>query len=225
MGVAGSGSKPVVTYVTSQGTSGNLTTYTFSSVSLGTPKANRLVVVLVQAGNGSTSTLRPLSSGTIAGVATTVHTGVSDNGGGGGNHVNIDMMSAVVPTGSTGQITVTFTGANTNCQIHVYNILRYADATPTVYTDVDATGAPVVAVTASHPNGVAIGGAICRTTTRTYTVTTDGPFPVTEDADTSPESGTGTVAVHLDDAGGSPNITFTPSGSTVDQVAMVAVWE
>lgn len=88
-----------------------LTTYTFSSVSLGAAASTRVIVVFVQ---GVRSSGASVSSCTVGGVsATRIETESSTNFPGA-------LFTAVVPSGTTGDIVVTFNGTMSECAIGVY---------------------------------------------------------------------------------------------------------
>lgn len=118
-------SPTVLTFQTSTGSTSNLTTYTFSSVAIGTAATDRLVIVAVywESGSGSIS----LASGTIGGV--TADISITRSGS-----IACALMTARVPTGTTATITVTLSGGATKCAIGVWSATGVVSATP------DATG-------------------------------------------------------------------------------------
>lgn len=87
----------------------NLTTYTFSSVSFGYSTNDRLIVVLVDSARTGASNL---SSATIGGVSATVYSAV-------GNNTTSAIAYAVVPSGSTGDVVLTFASQQARAAIGV----------------------------------------------------------------------------------------------------------
>jgi hypothetical protein len=95
----------------------NLTTYTYTSHAIGGPG---LIVVCA---SGIRAAVTNLSSGTIGGVAATVHTSSNSQN-------PIGIMSRVVASGTTATITVTWSGGFFGCGIHVFRVEGYKSATP-----------------------------------------------------------------------------------------------
>jgi hypothetical protein len=101
----------VLTYQTTTFTAGSTSPFTFSSLAIGTAAANRYVIV----GIAGTATPSAVASVTIGGVtATPVVSQVA------GNSVAA-IYIALVPTGTTATIVVTFTGATQKCSIGVWS--------------------------------------------------------------------------------------------------------
>lgn len=95
-------------------------TYTFSSIDLGVPSSGRLIIVAIGANCGGTS--QTITGVTIGGISATidiqrVNSGNSQNG-------NATIASAIVPTGTSGDIVVTLTGAIMDCAISAYRAAR-----------------------------------------------------------------------------------------------------
>lgn len=221
---SGSGGLPAITYVTSYASTSNATTYSFSSSSIGTASADRLVVVVVENGVIGASAARTLSSGTIGGVSATVHTGTSDADTGPANPVAVDMMSLVVASGTTATIAVTLSGLASCCKISIYTVTGYRSTTPTVYTGAGTLTAQTVAITGSHPYGAGIGGAVSSATATTFSLSTDGPA-IVEDSDSVIRSGITGCAGSMAGVANTPTVTFDPaSASVVAVAAMMAVW-
>jgi hypothetical protein len=113
--VSGSAPPPANAWIGATNLTTNLTTYTFTAASLGTAHADRYVIVGVASVAGFA---RTISSATIGGVAATLNH--NQNLGFTGR-----IISAAVPTGATGDVVLTFSGAMTSCAIGVwaaYNI-------------------------------------------------------------------------------------------------------
>jgi len=114
-----SGGGPIeATYLTSVGSSTSLNAYTFTSVPLGAASAHRTIVVAI-ASRGHTS----ISSVTIAGSTATVAADVNGFTGGAGNN-RAAVCYATVPTGTDGDVTVTYAGGTgaRNCFLWFWHI-------------------------------------------------------------------------------------------------------
>lgn len=117
---------------------GNLSSYTFSGVAIGTAAATRRVVVcLALDGAGG----RTVSAVTVGGVsASQVDTAANTN-------LLCDMWVATVPTGTTGDIVVTVTGGQvTRCMYAVYALYNTLSATASFNGD-DITSAYSISAT------------------------------------------------------------------------------
>ncbi len=100
----------------------NLTTYSFAGQSLGAEDSTRRIVVVVH-WDDSIDT-RTLSSVTIAGVGATIHR--QGNGGATGCAI----ASALVPTGTSGTISFTLSGAADRGAIGVYRAINEVNSSP-----------------------------------------------------------------------------------------------
>jgi len=103
---------PTVEYITSTSSSSDLTTYTFSSVSLGDIGQSRKIIVVVYA--AAISSPRSVSSVSVAG--TSASSVVANNSTG----VECSIWIADVPSGTTGNVVVTMTAQFSVCGISVY---------------------------------------------------------------------------------------------------------
>jgi hypothetical protein len=100
----------------------NLTTYTFSAVSLIEPSSTRAVIVLITADNGA-GNFRSISSVTIGGVSATLYENVSTT----------DCAAAavaVVPSGLSVDVVVTMSGGSTGMAIAVWQMDNYQSIVP-----------------------------------------------------------------------------------------------
>lgn len=137
-----------VTYITTTLNTSASTSHSFTGVSLGTPSADRYVVV----GTCGTSAANyTLSSASIGGVSATVHLTGSMAG----------FFGALVPTGSTGNIVFT-TSASTGVGIVVYVLNALQSTTPTGTNSAIGTSSPQTINVTSAANGVAIGYGCAR---------------------------------------------------------------
>ncbi len=106
---AGVTSKPTVTFLNQGSTSTNYLTYTFTGRSLGVASANRYIVL--SAHSSITPSWLPVSA-TIAGVS--ANTLFSDQG--------LGLFIAKVPTGTTGDVTITFSATADRCFFGMWSL-------------------------------------------------------------------------------------------------------
>jgi hypothetical protein len=119
----------VVSYIGSTQNTSNLSSYTFSNVSIGTASADRIVVV---GGGGPNSAAGSLvSSITIGGNTATVHTQASAS--------QSWLASLLVPTGTTATIVVNYGNTKLNCTIFVWTITRAKSTTPNSASTAETT--------------------------------------------------------------------------------------
>lgn len=159
----------------------NATSYSFASQSLGTPSADRYLVVVAHGISNSGS--RSIGTITVAGAATTELISIQGTGGN-TTDVKIAITNAVNSVDSTGTVVVGTTGSVqfSNMGIVVYAVTRLnsnaADGTPqTTNTDNAVMSLPISA------GGVAIGGCV-------YTSAGFAWTALTEDVDQTIEAGT-----------------------------------
>jgi hypothetical protein len=135
---------------------GGGTTVTYSSLSFGTGDPNRIISAAVVNRPTALST-NTITSMTIGGISATQVSGayVKDTS----TSFIADIWQAAVPTGTSGNVVITYSDASTRSGIDLYSIVT---ATPTAtaaagaFTDVNAGGTQ--AVTLTIPTG---GAAIC----------------------------------------------------------------
>jgi hypothetical protein len=104
---------PRVTFVAATSDTANATTYTFTSASIGTASADRLVVVVA---TGHSASNRTFSSGTIGGNAATVVLSSASA------QPIAGIMALLVTSGTTATIAITFSAGISRAAIHVYTI-------------------------------------------------------------------------------------------------------
>lgn len=120
-------------YVDTDGSAANASSYSFPGKSLGTPSATRRIVVAV----ASRIVGQAVTAVTVGGVSLSqdADTNVTQNA---------ELWSGIVPTGSTGDVGVTFSIADTYCGIGIWALDNMA---PTgAIASVSSTGAPVLDV-------------------------------------------------------------------------------
>ena len=128
--------------------------FTFSGESLGVASTSREIFVAVSWGKDTGVSIQTLSSATIGGVSATIH--VQDGRSGTSQSLGAAMISAVVPTGATGNIVCTFTGVNTSCGIGKFRVLNRKSLTATTKQN-NSSSSPV---TTSVNIDVAQNGAL-----------------------------------------------------------------
>lgn len=138
------------------------TTYTFSSAGLGAADAAREIVLCVGWVNGA-GVARSISTVTVGGISASIvaqHTTASGAGSG--------IVQAAVPTGTTGDIVVTFDAGASGCIVGIYRIIPLS-ATP---VDFGATGGnsprSVTDVQVSSGGFLILGGMAGNALTATY---------------------------------------------------------
>lgn len=168
-----------VQFIGSVYSSSDLTTYTFSSQSLGIVDATRRIVVAcgrAAAGDGTISSL------TVAGVAATSLIAINNN-----SSNNASLHIAHVPAGTTGDIVVTAASGCTRMAIGVWAVYNLASETPKATASSTADPA-ALNVNTDNP-GVVIAYVFgSQSTTVTWTGVTErfdetGEFNVSSGAD------------------------------------------
>jgi hypothetical protein len=134
---------------TSAVNSADQTTYTFTAQDIGAAAATRRVVVVVGASAGGAVTL---SSATIGGVSATIHVNVND-------FPHISIISAQVPTGTTGDVVVTFSAGVQDAGIGVYRMINEGSSSPFATASVSASTTPSVSIDVPT-NGSLFAGSI-----------------------------------------------------------------
>ncbi len=124
------------------------TTYTFSGLAIGAASANRKVLVSIWTRSG-VGTPATVSTVTIGGVAATVLKSGPLN-----TFQNLAFAIADVPTGTTGDVVVTFGSGVTSCAVAVYRLIGATGTVSTEYTDI----ADPFTVSADIPAGGAAFG-------------------------------------------------------------------
>lgn len=116
-----------LTYVASPAVdTANNTTYSFAGASIGTADATRRVIVAVA--YTAAAAIRTLNSATIAGVSATIH--IQAINGSGIVHAGCALISALVPTGTTATVELTFSSTMTACGISIYRQVGEHSSSP-----------------------------------------------------------------------------------------------
>jgi hypothetical protein len=123
----GASEKPLsLNYITNVVLNQSGVTKTFSSVSLGQARSDRLIVVVVGAIRGDSTGQRRIASATIAGISANIVSNTNPY-----QNTVAAIIYAEVPTGATGDVVITFEGNSGS------NVMS-ADATIGVYAIYDA---------------------------------------------------------------------------------------
>jgi len=185
----------VLAYQTNAADPANLTTYTFSAQAIGTAASDRYVIVGVA---GSNTASEP-STVTVGGVSATKVVGTA-----GGNH-SAGLWVALVTSGSTADIVVTWPGSIDRCAIGVWSSTGLSSVTPSNTATSNATPGSCTVTT------LAGGFAIAFSHLGYGTVTWSGTG-VTQDFNTSIEASVKNTGASAATDG--TNLTFTATYST-----------
>lgn len=120
---AAGGADPAIAYLQSA-TIDSGTTYTFSAQNLGVAAADRRIIV---AGTVRVTSVRTVDSVTIGGVAASVVVTQIDST----PRSRVFIAIADVPTGTSGDIVVTLSGAGTEMRLHAWRATGLSSNTPT----------------------------------------------------------------------------------------------
>lgn len=158
LAVPGGGPPATIAWTASGSSTANLTTYTFAGHALGTEAAGRLIPVVVYS-SGAGGTAVTISTMTIGGVSAAPAVASNDTA-----TVDAHIWYAVVPTGTTGDIVITFSAARARCAIDAFQAHNVQSATPTDTGSASAAD-PISDDLNISAGGVAVGGALTFTTT------------------------------------------------------------
>lgn len=198
------------------GSSSTLTTYTFSGVSLGAADVNRKIAVTI--GGHRAASGRTIVSCTIGGVSAVELVFVAAVAG--SNTVLQSVWIASVPTGTTGNIVVTF--SNTMDRIGV-DVIRLIGANSTAYhtaTDDEADGGFAVTANINAVSGGCVIGVTCTSNSGRTVIWTN----LTERSDRVVGSSTAvSMASDATTSTGSVTVTATASGSNSNGMGLALV--
>ena len=142
-----------VNFITTASSAVNLTNYTFNSVDFGDEDANREVFVLVTYGSFALSA-RALNSMTIGGITATKAANAADAISGAA------CFYATVPTGTSGSVTLNFSGGVLRCAISVFNVINRPNISSqeTAVSHISAGSGESISITDTVPNnGFSLG--------------------------------------------------------------------
>lgn len=177
-------------------------TVTFSARSLGTASSDRLIVVGASGGN---STEEPTAL-TVQAISATKAVGTND-----ADQSGAGIWVASVPTGTTGDIVITYPTKPPNAGIVVWAMTGANSTASSTATDITATASALSASLTINASGGAVGYCVSQPTL-------GGPSThvwtnLTEDADTTIEGGLAHTGAHSTTSGTSTR-TVTASGGT-----------
>lgn len=192
---------PTCAYVDGKEDPATLTNYSFTGVNFGAPSSTRRIVVCIAGYRDAGGTV---ASATIGGIAATIHLNTSLGNG------SIAIVSAVVPTGTSGTVVINWSILQAATTIDVYAVDNIKSTIPTL-TAVDTTS-PLSQNISHDPNTVVIAHA------KTYTTgsfTWSGTAGLVEQADHTYDGvNTHSSAMKVMPAGGSGvGVTATYSGT------------
>lgn len=206
-----------LTYVTNLVNVSNLTTYTFTSASIGTAAAGRRIIVAIAYYSGTTSAT--ISSVTVAGLSCTAISNSTV-----ANEFNAVFISPVIASGTTANIVVTASNVCDNLGIGVYtlngtgnysitNNVNYQVVAKGLYT----TNNSVTATVANYNIGNSILWASRGRSAHAGTWSFSGTIPVTENYDSTVETGFTGMSAGINNATAnyaSGSVTHTTSGTS-----------
>ncbi len=201
-------------YETTVASTTDLTTYTFSTVDIGTANADRCVIVsAIARKSGASATL---STVTIGGVSATI---VVQNTN---NVTNTDvagLAAAIVPTGTTGDIVVTWSAGMLRSQIGVWTAIGTDSCTTPHDTGSSLSGDPSTTIDIADAGAAVGAGLTAAGTTASWT-------GLTENFDATLETfvtATGASASAMSaETGRTVTIDFAAAG--VESVGVFASW-
>jgi hypothetical protein len=132
---------------------GDATNYNLTNVNFGTADANRRILIAVLSRSGGTTSF---SSATIGGVSATILEQQTLAYSGSHNHV---YLTADVPTGASGTVSLTFSSNQARVQIATYRVIS---ATALVLADAQNsvnTSASSLSVSVAAENGIVLASA------------------------------------------------------------------
>lgn len=151
----GGGGGPVAITQTDHGESAtDSNTYTFTARALGTAQADRRIIVALSMRVAGTTTT--VSSVTVAGISATQVVSSPNNGG--GNTTLAELWVAAVPTGTTGDVVITFSATVLRCGSNVWRMVGSASSTASATGT--STADPGTANLTIPANGAAVGFAV-----------------------------------------------------------------
>lgn len=141
LSAGGGANNPSISYIGNNSTATNSTSHTFSAQSIGSTGNNRYIAVCISGYQGTTGAL---SSATIGGVSATIS--VQANGT---NTVSVIIIAAV-PTGTTGDIVLTWAVSTQLIGISVYRIVDLNSGTANTTGSDTALSAGVASLTLNN---------------------------------------------------------------------------
>jgi|GEM_PF-3915341 len=169
-------------------------TKTFAAMNLGTPHPDRVIVVTayVRENDGA----RHIASATIGGIAATIHT----SKWWGSDDAYIQILSAAVPTGTTGDVVITMGGPCNGFSIGVFEVIG-ADPVPYAIVDTGYGTSTVATVDIDVKEGGAVIALCGMKTTTGWTWNAPAIEAYTETNTSSDSSGGYEEMITADEVG------------------------
>ena len=146
-----------VSYLGNDDNSSDLTTYSFTSQPLGNADAARYIIVAVNGHRGDAAN-RVLNSASIAGVSASIVVQATHSPG--SSSAVSAIIIAAVPTGTTGTISLTFSGIMHAASVGVYRTVNLPSATPYATATDNTPSSGVVNPNVNTPgNGLVIAAS------------------------------------------------------------------
>lgn len=207
----GSASVVALSFTDSAVDATNLTTYTFTAKNIGAAASNRKVVIGVFGITGGSTAVSSLTVGGVsAGQVVASYTSGSAEGTGA-------LWIADVPSGTTGDVVVTFAGGALSCGIGVWAL--YGAAASVTDSGLSTTDPMTDTLNVSAGGAViALAGAITVTATYTWTNVTENFDGAVEGAETYSGASITTSSA------GTLAVTATPTGGPAQRVGIFASW-
>lgn len=173
-----------VTFLDNQSDTTNQSSYSYASMNFGAAAANRYIVAVFGAAEDSGGTGLATSSVTIGGVSATL---LREDGHDAGGDTAVSIYIALVPTGTSGTVAITYAAGRRNAGVALY---RLTGLNSTIAVDTASnTADPMTDTIDVNDGGVVIAGAMTRSNvgaTNTWT-------GVTQPGNVSDEIGNGDV--------------------------------
>jgi hypothetical protein len=202
-------SKPTFTYNGTASSATDAASYTFTAVSIGTAATNRRVIIVL---NTAASALRSISSATIGGISATIYdASLFAN--------SIKIIYATVPTGTTADVVVNFSGTLLRIALGSYSVYNLKSITPIAVAQSNSWSSGAISATVSAPaDSILLAGVYTSTTANSFTWTN-----ATLNYTTSVETGTNQSGASVQTTtGGNTTITATATGATAGRLTIYA---
>jgi hypothetical protein len=141
------------TYLTSLTSATNSSSYTFSNANLGAAAATREIFVAVSSGYNASTAGTPIVGATIAGITATVH-----------NNGRFGLVSATVPTGTSGNIVINFSGTSEGVSLAVFRVINRRVANAGVFSTTTIGSSFQTSITTNHSYPARSFGILAGTT-------------------------------------------------------------
>lgn len=135
-----------LSYINTYEDPANTNSYNFAGVSFGAAVPSRRIVIAVHWGDAVNS--ETLASASIGGVAATIHGQTSASAA-----CRVALISALVPTGTSGTVNITLSGAVDRCGLGVYRAINETSGGPTQVNSDNTASSGLNTTTVNVPSG------------------------------------------------------------------------